>query len=71
MTSGAREDAADAAEDAGVRRAVGDVTDVVVHSTINWNVGNPDGDENTATDDNNLKSNDTGDVTLLTLPKSD
>ena len=44
MNSGAREDAADAAEDAGVRRAVGDVTDVVVHSTINWNVGNPDGD---------------------------
>ena len=71
MTSGSREDAADAAEDDGVRRAVDDVTDVVVQSTINWNVGNPDGDENTATDDNNLKSNDTGDVPLLTLPESD
>ena len=47
------------------------VTDVVVHSAINWNVGKPDGDDNTATDDDNSKSNETGEVPLLTLPESD
>ena len=52
-TAGSREDAADAAMEADSGGAGDAVTDIVFHSAINWNVGNPDGDDNTATDDNN------------------
>ena len=48
-----------------------DVTDVVIHSTIKWNIGKPDRDISTAMEENNSKSNEMGDVPLLTLPESD
>ena len=66
-TVGSREDAADA----GAGGAGGAVMDVVLHSVINWNVGNPDGDNNTSTDNNKLKSKETADVPLLALPDPD
>ena len=61
----------EAAADAGSGGAGDDVTDVVIHPTIKWNFGKPNREISTATEENNSKSNETGDVPLLTLPESD